>query len=142
MPQVSAYTGDICRLDALWTKAIAALLTIPLVAGDTTPNTRINIEKNRPNLCLRSVTKAIKAAHVCTNIDEYKLQMNMWYHISANVLSMITSVAAACFGIGSSTIIVFILLSSLLTRCMQMMIFCSLSRYGMNEPSFRMWFLS
>lgn len=110
IPHISAYTGDICKLDALWTNAIAALLTIPLVAGDTTPNNKINIEKNRPNLCLRSVTNAMNAAHVWTKTEEYKLQINMWYHISANVFKMITSVAGLCFAIGSSINIVFILL--------------------------------
>lgn len=76
-----------CRLDARCTKAIAAELTTPEVAGDTTPIIRMRIEKNRPNLCFRSVTNATRAAIVWTNIDEKSAHRNMWYHISRNVWS-------------------------------------------------------
>lgn len=63
-PQTMAYIGDMGRLDARCTKAITALLIIPLRAGERKPMTRINIEKNLPNLCFRSVTNATRAAHV------------------------------------------------------------------------------
>lgn len=84
-PHTIANMGDICKLDARCTNAIAALLTTPLVAGDTKPISNIRIEKKRPNLCLRSVTNAINAAHVCTNTEEKKAHRNIWYHISRNV---------------------------------------------------------
>lgn len=74
------------RHDAWCTKAITALLISPLVAGDANPITRIRIEKKRPNLCLRRVTNATKAAHVCINIDENNAHRNIWYHISLNVI--------------------------------------------------------
>lgn len=84
-PHTIAYTGDICKLDARWTNAMAALLTTPLVAGERTPITTIKIEKNLPNLCFRNVTKATNAAQVCINIDENSAHKNIWYHISGKV---------------------------------------------------------
>lgn len=74
-PQTIAQTGVICRLEARCTNAMAELVTTPLVVGASTPITRISIEKKRPNLCLRSVTKANIAAQVCTNIDENMAHM-------------------------------------------------------------------
>lgn len=76
-------------LDARWTKAMQALLTAPLVTGNTTPITRIRIEKKRPNLCFLRVTNATTAAHVCMNIEENKVQTKMWYHIARNELSVL-----------------------------------------------------
>lgn len=113
IPQTSAYTGNIWRLDARWTKAIAALLIIPLVIGDTTPITIIKIEKKRPNLCLRNVTNATSAAVVCTKTDENKLHRKIWYHISPNVFSawwlrrFTTSANVSNFGVSSSVNIVY-----------------------------------
>lgn len=69
-PYTIARIGDIGRFDALCTNAIVALLTVPPVTGETTPITKMKIEKNRPNLCLRSVANATTAAPVCTMIDE------------------------------------------------------------------------
>lgn len=63
-PYTMAKIGDIGRFEALCTKAMVALLTVPPVTGETTPITRIKIEKNRPNLCLRNVMNAITAAPV------------------------------------------------------------------------------
>lgn len=76
-PHTIAYIGDIGRLEARCTNAITALLTMPLMAGDKNPITRISIEKKRPNLCLRRVTKATKAAHVCMKMEEKSAQRNM-----------------------------------------------------------------
>lgn len=84
-PQTIANIGDISKLDARCTNAIAAELIMPLVAGDTTPMTKMRMEKNRPNLCFRNVTKAIKAAQVWMNIDENNAHKKMWYHISGNM---------------------------------------------------------
>lgn len=84
-PQTIANIGDISKLDARCTNAMAAELTTPLVAGDTTPMTKIRMEKNRPNLCFRNVTNAIRAAHVWMNIDENNAHRKMWYHISGNI---------------------------------------------------------
>lgn len=66
-----------------------ALLTAPLVTGNTTPITRISMEKKRPNLCFLSVTNATTAAHVCINIEENKVHTKMWYHIARNELSVL-----------------------------------------------------
>lgn len=61
-PHSNAYNGDIGKLEARYTNAIVALLTTPDVNGGTTPMIMINIGKNLPNLCLRNVANAIKAA--------------------------------------------------------------------------------
>lgn len=61
-PQNNAYSGAICKLEALYTKATAALLTTPDVNGDKTPITRMKMGKNFPNLCFLSVAKAMAAA--------------------------------------------------------------------------------
>lgn len=63
-PQIMAYMGDMGRLEARCTKAMTALLMMPLEAGERNPMTRMRIEKNRPNLCFRSVKKATTAAQV------------------------------------------------------------------------------
>lgn len=76
-------------LDARWTKAIQALLTAPLVTGNTTPITRIRMEKKRPNLCFLRVTNAIAAAHVWMKIEENKVHTNMWYHMARNELNVL-----------------------------------------------------
>lgn len=76
-PHTMAYIGDMGRLEARCTNAMTALLIIPLNAGDRKPMIKINIEKKRPNLCLRSVTNATRAAHVCINIDENNAQRKM-----------------------------------------------------------------
>lgn len=85
-PQTMAYIGDMGRLEARCTKAITALLMIPLEAGDRNPMTKIRIEKNRPNLCFLSVTKATNAAHVWMKMEEKRAHRKTWYHISRNVL--------------------------------------------------------
>jgi hypothetical protein len=45
-PQIKAYNGAICKLEALYTKATAALLTTPDVSGANTPITRMKMGKN------------------------------------------------------------------------------------------------
>lgn len=70
------------KLEARCTKAITALLMMPLSAGERNPITKIAIEKKRPNLCFRSVTNATRAAQVCIKIDENKAHKKIWYHIS------------------------------------------------------------
>uniref|UniRef100_A0A182J9T0 Uncharacterized protein n=1 Tax=Anopheles atroparvus TaxID=41427 RepID=A0A182J9T0_ANOAO len=67
---------------------MTVLLTTPPVAGDRTPITKMKIEKKRPNLCLRSVTNAITAAHVCRKMDEKSAHRKMWYHMSTKVFSV------------------------------------------------------
>ncbi|TMW39923.1 hypothetical protein DOY81_014997 [Sarcophaga bullata] len=69
--------GDMGKLEARCTNAMTALLIIPLKAGDKKPITSINMEKKRPNLCLRSVTNATSAAQVWMNIDENKAHRKM-----------------------------------------------------------------
>lgn len=69
--------GDMGKLEARCTKAITALLIMPLRAGERKPITKIAIEKKRPNLCLRSVTNATRAAQVCINMDENKAHKKM-----------------------------------------------------------------
>lgn len=61
-PQNIAYKGFIGKLDARYTNAIAALLTIPVMAGVTTPISNIANGKNLPNLCFLNVRKAINPA--------------------------------------------------------------------------------
>lgn len=90
-PQKSAYNGSICRLDARYTNAMAALLTTPELNGANVPITRIIIGKNLPKWCFLSVVKAIIAAIVWTNTDENNAHRNTWYHISANVISGVLS---------------------------------------------------
>lgn len=68
---------------------MVALLTVPPATGDTTPITRMKIEKNRPNLCLRSVTNAITAAPVWITIDENNAHRKTWYHISTNLVNVL-----------------------------------------------------
>lgn len=88
-PYTIARIGDIGKFEALCTKAMVALLTVPPVTGETTPITRIKIEKNRPNLCLRSVTNAITAAPVWITIDENRAHRKTWYHISTNFVNVL-----------------------------------------------------
>jgi len=54
-PQNNAYSGAICKLEALYTKATAALLTTPDVNGDKTPITRMKMGKNLQQLKCLSV---------------------------------------------------------------------------------------
>lgn len=88
-PYTIARIGDIGRFEALCTKAMVALLMLPPVTGETTPITRMKMEKNRPNLCLRSVTNATTAAPVWTMIDENSAHRKTWYHISTNLVSVL-----------------------------------------------------
>ena len=81
-PQTMAYMGVMGSPEARCTNAITALLKMPLMAGDKKPITKISMEKKRPNLCLRNVTKATTAAQVCMNMLENKAHRKMWYHIS------------------------------------------------------------
>jgi hypothetical protein len=61
-PQKSAYKGFIGKLEARYTNAMAALLTIPVTAGVTTPINNIPNGKNLPNLCFLNVRKAMSPA--------------------------------------------------------------------------------
>lgn len=113
----------ICRLDTRCTNAIIPLLITPLVAGDTTPITNINIEKNRPNLCFRNVTNAIRAAHVCTNTDDTKPHRNMWYHISTNVFNPCVrkfKISAKVSSFDNSSFSILLLLLLLLSQAIQL----------------------
>ncbi|KAJ3641246.1 hypothetical protein Zmor_027760 [Zophobas morio] len=86
-PQNSAYRGFMGKLEARYTNAIAALLTIPVTAGATIPINSIANGKNFPNLCFLRVRNAIKPAKVCTTNEEKNDQRKTWYHILMNVLS-------------------------------------------------------
>lgn len=115
-PQNSAYSGSICRLDARYTNAMAALLTTPELSGANVPITRIITGKNLPKWCFLSVVKAMTAAIVWTNTDENNAHKNTWYHISANVISGVLSAKPITLTIVSKSVRLLPSLDILLTE--------------------------